>query len=178
LWKNSSKEEWSQKLDMPKPSVFSEKASELSLSGQVLTDLIRAVFEKGMPFRFRARGVSMYPFIMNGDVVTISPLANTSLRIGDVVAFTRPDTGILVLHRVIEKGNDSFLIKGDNSPVPDGSVPAGNILGRVVEVERNGRKVPFGFGLERLLIVFLIRRGLLSPLLLTAKRLLRPLVKR
>ncbi|MFC1714686.1 S24/S26 family peptidase [Candidatus Poribacteria bacterium] len=162
-----------------KPAVSDIKEGELSLSRQVLVELIQAVFAKGALFRFRAKGSSMHPFIRNGDLVTISPLSDTSLRIGDVVAFIRPGRGNLVIHRVVRKIGDSLSIKGDNGSPGDGEiVPRAKILGRVTRVERNGKEVLLGFGSERLLIAFLNRNALLAKFLPCFVRFFRPIFRR
>lgn len=136
------------------------------------------MLDKGIPFRFRAEGFSMYPFVRNRDVVTLSPLSNVELHLGDVIAFTRPETGKLIVHRVIGKRGDSFLIKGDNLPGVDGLIPKANILGRVIRVERNGKGVFFGIGPERRLIALFSRRGAIFSLLLPMWRLVRPVIRK
>ena len=54
-----------------KPAIYSKKTEGLSLSGYVLIELMKAVLEKNVPFRFRGKGFSMSPFIRDGDVITI-----------------------------------------------------------------------------------------------------------
>ena len=157
----------------PKPSLLSRKGDELSISGRAFVELIRAVLDKGVPFRFKAKGISMHPFIRHGDVLTISPLSDNLLRYGDVVAFVRPRTFTLTVHRLVGKRDGAFLIKGDNTAYTDGLIPMANILGRVTKVEGDGKEVYLGLGPERLLIAFLIRRGTLSPLLFPVYRLAR-----
>ena len=100
------------KFQGAKPGLFSIKSGEFSLSGPALIKLLRAVLERGAPFRFRARGFSMSPFIRNGDVITVSPLSAASPRIGDVAAFIHPRTRRLVVHRIIGKKGVSFFHKG------------------------------------------------------------------
>jgi signal peptidase len=178
LWKNSLKEVWSLTSHRSKPSLLRRKGDELSFSGPAFVELIRAVLDKGVPFRFKAKGISMHPFIRNGDVITVYPLSGTSPRYGDVVAFIRPNTSTLIVHRVVGKGDDSFLIRGDNTGYFDGLIPTTNILGYVTKVERNDREAYLGLGLERFLIAFLTRRGLLLPLLSPIRRLIRPIIKR
>lgn len=163
---------------MIKPALFSNKGEDLSLSGPALVELLRAVLGKGMPFRFRAKGFSMSPFIKDGDVVTLSPMSAHSPRVGDVVAFLYPGSGKLAIHRVVEKKGGSSLIMGDNCPGPDGMIPAKNILGCVRKVERDGKKVYLGLGPERFVIAFLTRRRLLFPLLLPVWKLIRAILKR
>ena len=161
-----------------KPALFSKKGGELKLSGADLIELLQAVLDKGAPFRFRAKGFSMSPFIKDDDVITISPLTDGSIRSGDVVAFIRPEIKNLVIHRVVEKKGKHFQIKGDNIPDSDELIPATNIMGHVIRVERNGKEISFGLGPERFLIAFLTKRGLLLPLLHPIWRMIRPVVRR
>lgn len=160
-----------------KPALFVKKAEELTLPGQLLKELLRAVLDKGASFRFRAPGFSMSPFIKDGDVVTVAPLRGATPGLGDVVLFIHPRTGKLVIHRIVGKRADSYLIKGDNFPEGDDLVPKAKILGHVAKVERDGKEIFLGLGLERFLIAFLTRRRLL-PLLLPVWRLARLLIRR
>ena len=131
-----------------KPTLFSKKGSELQLSGSDLIELLRAVLDKGAPFRFRAKGFSMSPFIKDDDIITVSPLTDDSIRSGDIVAFIRPEMKKLIIHRVIGKKGEYFHIKGDNIPDTDELIPETNILGRLTRVERNGKEILFGLGPE------------------------------
>jgi len=132
----------------------------LPLSGKALIELMQAVHAKGLPFRFSAGGYSMTPFIRDGDVITVSPLALHAPRRGDVVAFIHPKTNRLCLHRVLSVHGGSFFIQGDNMPErPDGVIPREAILGRVTGLERAGRRVRLGLGPERLLLAILSRCG-------------------
>jgi hypothetical protein len=132
----------------------------LSLSGKALIELMQAVHAKGLPFRFNAGGHSMAPFIRDGDLITVSPLASRAPDLGDVVAFIHPETKLLCMHRVLSINGDSFLIQGDNMPGnPDGMIPREAIVGRVTGVERAGSRVRLGLGPERLLLAYLSRCG-------------------
>ncbi len=130
-------------------------------SSEIRLELLKAVTERGRPFRFRAPGFSMHPFIRNGDIITIAPLPPGRPGPGDVVAFVRPGTGKLVVHRVVGRTDGGYLIRGDNNDEPDGLIPAESVLGIVVRVEHNGRDVSAGLGCERRLIALLSRPGLL-----------------
>jgi len=157
----------------------SEKLSnEISLSGPALVELLRAVLDKGMPFRFQAKGASMSPFIKDGDVIIVSPLSGALPRRGDVVAFTHPQTQSLVVHRIVAKKGDCFIIKGDNTSNTGDLILKANILGCVTRVKRDGKKIFMGLGPERFLIALLTRRGLLFPLLYPLKRMLGPIIRR
>jgi hypothetical protein len=135
----------------------------LPLSGKSLIELMQAVHAKGLPFRFNAGGHSMAPFIRDGDVICVSPLASRMPGLGDVVAFVHPETKLLCVHRVQSVNRDSFLVQGDNMPEkPDGIIPREAIVGRVTRVERAGRRIRLGLGPERLLLALLSRCGLLA----------------
>jgi hypothetical protein len=124
-----------------KPSPRISSGGELPLSGESLAGLMRAVLDKGKPFRFEARGTSMHPFIRDGDVVTVAPLAGSDPRPGDVAAFVQPGTSGVRVHRIVkvEAG-----LKGDNAPAVDGALARDMILGLVVRLERGGRARPVG----------------------------------
>ncbi len=107
----------------------------------------------------------MFPFIRDGDVVTISPLVRNLPRRGEVVAFFFQDKRELSVHRVIAGRDDSCLIKGDNLSETDGWVLRANIVGAAGRVERDGKQVRLGLGPERLLIAFLSRRRLFHVML-------------
>jgi hypothetical protein len=107
----------------------------------------------------------MAPFIHDGDVITVSPLPEGRPGVGEVVAFTRPEAGNLVVHRVVARLGTASLIQGDSvDGCTDGIIPPENVLGRVTRVERSGRAVWLGLGPERYVIAWLSRAGLLIPL--------------
>lgn len=129
------------------------KGNELSLNRQALTHLLKAVLEKGIPFRFRAKGFSMTPFVRDGDVITIFPLSGNLPRIGDVVAYTQLKTNILKVHRVVGKKGEYFLVKADNSFSRNCEfVPKTKVLGLLHKVEREGNDIYLGLGPERIII--------------------------
>lgn len=166
------------KKDKMKLAFYQKKMEPLSVNGFAFAKLTQTVLDKGVPFRFQAKGVSMSPFIKDGDIITVFPLSGVLPRLGDVVAFVNPGTAKIVVHRVVGKKNQTFLIMGDRSRTTDGLVSKTNILGCVMKVERNGKAISFGFGPERILIAFLTRTGLLLRLILPAWRLIRPIVRK
>ncbi|MCX6688350.1 MAG: hypothetical protein NTZ39_01405, partial [Methanoregula sp.] len=121
--------------------------------------LTRDILARGLPFRFSAPGFSMSPFIRDGDVITLAPYQAASCRPGVVVGFVRPDTGRLVVHRVVTISKDGCRIRGDNTPDEDGEIPHACIIGQVTRVERAGKTIRFGLGPERRIIALFSRRG-------------------
>ena len=182
------------------PSLRSRKGSELRLSGPALVDLMRAVLARGRAFRFRARGWSMSPFIRDGDVITVARLqprpgsanvppgssspaehapSGRACGIGQIVAFASPVSQRLVVHRIVGRRESSFLVQGDGmgGALADVASP-GDIVGRVVRIERGRKRVWLGLGPERYGIAVLSRAGLLLPLLKRASMLARFLRRR
>jgi hypothetical protein len=108
----------------------------------------------------------MRPFIQDGDLITVSPLRNSLIRVGrvgDVVLYKTVDDRAIV-HRVIRKTIEGsrtvFFIKGDAAFGPPEKIGMKNILGRVVAIERNGRERKLDTKLYR--IIGLLFAGL-SP---------------
>lgn len=159
-----------------KPSLFITKGSELPLSEPALRGFLQAVLAKGMPFRFKAKGFSMSPFIKDGDVITVIPFSEPKAHLGDVVAFIDPRSNRLAVHRIVGRESDGYLIQGDNLPEADGAIPWDRLLGLVAKVEREGQTVSLGFGPERHLVAFLSRKKFLMCLRLLVGPCLRPLI--
>jgi hypothetical protein len=141
----------------------------------------------------------MSPFIKDGDVITIAPVQPSNRNphaitsspfppgevpgvrtcgIGQVVAFVAPVNQRLVVHRIIGRHESRFLIQGDNlqGPVAD-MIHRGDIIGRVVRIERGRKRVWLGLGPERYAIAVLSRAGFLLPILIRASVLTRFLRK-
>lgn len=161
-----------------KPGFSTVKGSELSLSGPALVHLLQAVLGEGALARFQAKGFSMAPFIKNKDVVTLSPLKETSPAMGDVIAFVVQGTGKLCVHRIVGKKGNLYVTKGDNSSETDESVPRESILGLVTRVERNGKEIFLGLGPERSIIALFGRTGLLLALIRPVWKGIRAIIKR
>jgi Peptidase S24-like len=154
-----------------KPAVLVRKSGELPLSGDSLTELLRAVLAKGKPFRFRAGGSSMSPFIKDGDIVIVSPLLGRKPRTGEVVAFLHPGTGKVAVHRIVRKKTGWFFLRGDNSFSVDGALTFDRVLGSVTRVERQGRRVRGMGGRLSPAVALLSRTGGLVRGLSFARRL-------
>jgi len=107
------------------------------------------------------RGDSMLPAFDDGDLVVLMAGANYS--VGEAVAYRVPPgeigSGLIVVHRIIEVGADSFVVRGDNNPAPDPIRPAkGDVAGRVTLY------VPGVGGLIALLLDPVIAGGLAAAL--------------
>jgi len=105
-------------------------------TSQAYGDMICELLDRGEMVSFTARGASMWPFIMDGDQVSVSPLTQ-SLSLGDVVFVPNAEFG--QLHRVIDGPVDGrYRLRGDALPQDDGWVPSDRIRGRLVKRRRDG----------------------------------------
>jgi phage repressor protein C with HTH and peptisase S24 domain len=138
-----------------------------------------AVLAKGRAFRFRARGWSMAPFIHDGDVICVSPLQEKPPGVGEVVAYIQPACEKLVVHRLVRRRGNDWLILGDNTPEATGErVPDANLIGRVTRIERGGKKVRLGLGPERYLIALFSRTGTILPVLTRMRQVYKEWLQR
>jgi len=100
-----------------------------------------SLLSAGLSVRFRAGGRSMLPTVRDGECVTVAPVAARDVALGDVV-LCETWRGPLA-HRVvaIETGASArrFFLRGDASFDRDRAIEAGQLRGRLVSVERDGR---------------------------------------
>lgn len=133
------------------------------LNNSNLLKLSNNLIERGTSVRFRAKGFSMRPFIQDGDLITVSPLRDYPIRVGDVVLYKTVDNRPII-HRVIRKrkidGRAVFFIKGDATFGEPEEIDTERVLGRVTAIERNGRGKKLDTKLYRIIgLVF----AMLSP---------------
>jgi signal peptidase I len=102
-----------------------------------VTELASELLRGGAPVRVKARGGSMIPFILDGDVVRIRPPGNSEILVGDVICY-EISPGRLFLHRVIKRHGGQFVTKGDALDFTD-LVHPGQVLGIAMAIERHGR---------------------------------------
>lgn len=131
----------------------------------LLADLLRG----GRPVRLEVTGHSMSPFIRSGDIVTIEPLLGRRPVLGEVVALA--PGGLLRVHRLVGWDRGQALFRGDVAVATDPVASPDDLLGRVTRVERGGRRVRLGLGIERLPIAWLSRVGVLRALAWLRERL-------
>jgi signal peptidase I len=118
------------------------------------TALAAAILGEGSTLRFYARGTSMRPFIQDGDILEVQPVGTLAVRRGDVV-LCRQGGGRLVAHRVVhlsrEDGRTTMVTWGDALTGPDAPISLEQVLGRVVVVERETKRLRLDARPQRLL---------------------------
>ena len=103
---------------------------------QAHRDMVHELLSRGETVSFTAHGASMWPFILDGDSVSLSPITNT-LSLGDVVFVPNVEFG--QLHRVVAGLlNGRYRLRGDALLHDDGWISSARIGGRLVSRQRNG----------------------------------------
>lgn len=97
----------------------------------------------------------MMPFVRDGDLLEVAPAG--AIRRGDVV-LRRLGPGRLIAHRVRRIRGDGdtqwVLTQGDALSKPDGEAALSDVLGEVIAVERQGRRLTLNAGWRRLTGLF------------------------
>jgi hypothetical protein len=133
------------------------------LDRSAFTVVADSLLDAGFKLRFRAGGHSMGSAVRDGEHVTVAPVDARDIDVGDIV-LCQTWRGPLA-HRVqwIERaaaGAARFVLRGDASFEDDRPVAAGQLRGRVVSVERDGRAIDLavrGGALGRRLFVAALR---------------------
>jgi hypothetical protein len=145
----------------------------LSLSGADLANLSTAILGQGGSFRFEAHGSSMAPFIRDGDLLTVQLVVEVGLQVGDVILY-RTDMERLAAHRVVgqrTEGDRLILVaRGDAATGPGEEVPAKQVLGRVVQVQRGDRTLDLDRGTRRAAARLWVATAPLGPYLLQGSK--------
>jgi signal peptidase I len=98
--------------------------------------------------RLRVSGTSMVPSILPGDLVSIHQANLRDISPGDIVLFLQK--GRLIVHRVVDRkvaaiadspAESCLITRGDRVRHDDPPVSSPELLGRVVSIERDNRKV-------------------------------------
>lgn len=98
--------------------------------------------------RLRVFGTSMVPSILPGDLVSIRRASLHDITPGEVILFLQ--SGRLFVHRVVDRkissagdcADETYLItRGDRLRRNDPPVSSRELLGRLVSIERDHRKV-------------------------------------
>jgi len=87
----------------------------------------------------KVTGTSMYPTLEEGDMVVVSSVPYSSLKVGDIIVYDPPcsATGNSVIHRIVGIVVDGLITKGDNNggTDQDAGIATGPITASCVEGE-------------------------------------------
>jgi len=125
--------------------IKAERGHGVDLGLPDFLDQARQLLSKNVPIEIKMSGSTMSPVIEDGDLITIEPIQENSLRPGDIILYNSlRDTA--VIHRVVrvEKGESadrSIITRGDAASQNDLAVPFHRVLGRVKRIERAGEQI-------------------------------------
>jgi hypothetical protein len=152
-------------------AMIAHEVAASGADGANAEELLRGCLEAFADARVTVTGSCMSPVLQPGDTAVIAAARTRRPRLGEIVLVRLPD-GVR-LHRLVpgpRRGGSFRRTKADRSPCWDPPCGAGDLLGSVVGVERDGHRRPVPSRLVPAL------RSLALPVLrLLRERLLRPL---
>ena len=118
----------------------SKARTENSQADLTTLDFLRLAsyqFSQESELRVKMAGKSMCPAIDEDDFVSIAPTAGDQLAVGDVVLYASlSDTA--VIHRIVKIDGGVIVTRGDFCTIDDTPVPIDRVLGKVINVDRDG----------------------------------------
>lgn len=106
--------------------------------------LLRNLVNKHGHLEVPSKGLSMYPFIKEGDCCLFKDIDPSLIKRGDVVLFQSRE-GNLTGHRFIKSHKSItkqwFIFKGDTNLYPDAPVRETEIIGVLTSIRRNNRMI-------------------------------------
>jgi len=125
----------------PQP-VTAEDLSTAAVEREALP-VLDALLSDGHGLLVPVRGRSMLPALREGDVAVIAPFLGLP-RLGQMV-LARGAPDLLLVHRLVDvemqSGRRVYRLQGDNEMAPDAGVLREDLLGRVISVVRDGRRL-------------------------------------
>lgn len=114
------------------------------LSEQLYFSDIEELVSSGHSVKIPIQGNSMYPFLIEGrDHVSIKK--DGTISKGDIILVKTPEHQY-ILHRVYNISHDKYILMGDRNLHILEVCMKKNIIGKVYEIERNGKKInPYSF---------------------------------
>lgn len=101
---------------------------------------IKRCLDSGNLAEFETHGFSMIPLLHDGGDRVVLQKAGTALDVNDV-AFCKTDDGRYVLHRVVEKKNGGYVLKGDNCYTCEFCAGDEDVIGVAVCFIRRGKRI-------------------------------------
>lgn len=106
---------------------------------RVVIPWVREALRREARVRMTVSGSSMLPFLRDGDTIELEAVGSTC-RLGDVV-LAEVTEGQYLVHRVIWASERTVWLAGDAQSTAQGPLPVSSLLGRVVAIERHGKRI-------------------------------------
>lgn len=118
------------------------KPSSIRLATPSVTRLFEDILNRDLNLRVRVTGMSMTPFIRDGDIVIIRKMPYFLLKTGDLIFFKNRQ-GLPTVHRIIRKRRTAnnvreFFTKGDAMISFDELISVDEVLGKICKIEKTG----------------------------------------
>ena len=113
--------------------------SPTDLRDMVKRSLVAEVACKFGQVQLKVTGTSMIPSVWPGDILTVKRSSAAEVAPGQIILCYR-DQG-LVAHRLARKTGNVLITRGDSLPCDDPPFNEDELLGRVVSIVRNGRRI-------------------------------------
>lgn len=107
------------------------------MSMVTLLPFIEEAFQKNTTFKIPITGTSMNPLLIAGRDYVLIRKPQFPLEIGDIPLYRR-DTGVFVLHRVVDITEDGYIMCGDNQFILEKGITDKHIIGVVSSICRDG----------------------------------------
>jgi len=132
---------------MPARGRFKAPEREIDLGTLEFLQWVRHELSRQLRLKVPISGTSMQPTIHDGEAILIEAIEPSKVRIGDIVLYSSLSE-TAVIHRIINIEDSPYgrliTTRGDACRQSDIPVPIERVIGRVVEVERDGQTVELG----------------------------------
>lgn len=112
--------------------------------------LVKEILKRGHCVRIPTLGRSMFPLISS--IIHIEPAKAEDIRVGDIVVYSSEEK--MVAHRlakkIIREEKELLVVKGDTW-LGSSEVLAGDVIGRVIKVEKWGIQLNFKRGIGKII---------------------------
>jgi len=105
------------------------------LPDKKIQDTLIKLLKSGHEVEVPASGLSMFPLLLPGDKLLVSP---GRIQIGDIGVFI--SNKILIAHRLYKIENELYFFKGDGLIYPDQPINASNVIG-IVKQRKRGNNI-------------------------------------
>lgn len=124
-------------MDKPSSPTTSSQQAIKELPNEFLIPEIKKLIDQGHTVTFRAKGISMHPFLVGGrDEVVLKAVERPLKKYDVILAEVAPKS--YMIHRIIDINDQRIVMKGDGNRVQRETFPHDKVLGIVVAFRRKG----------------------------------------
>ena len=128
-------------------------AAREALKSKLAVEVVRRFGE----VRLRATGTSMLPSVWPGDILTVRCVSFSELGPGQIILCSRGAQ--FVAHRIVSHRQRHLVTRGDSLAQNDPLVGEDQVLGQVVSILRNGRRIDPSFTHGQRMAAWVLRRS-------------------